>query len=160
MNPQVAPFYDICRLNGRLLLNALDGIDDGAARQRPGNRSNNMTFVALHVLDARCYLARMLGTDAHHPFESELEAIRSIDEMESFPALEDVRAAWREASTALEGALRDVAAEVLAEKAPAEFPVEDRTVLGGIAFLMQHESFHIGQLALLRRQVGLGSMSY
>ncbi len=160
MHPQIAPLCEIATLNSRLFLNALEEVTDEQARQRPAGVANSMVFVALHLLDARCYLARMLGAEASHPYEKELEAVQSIDEMQEFPALEDVRAAWREASSSLDRALRELTAERLIEKAPAEFPVEDRSTLGGVAFLLQHESFHIGQLALLRRQVGLGSMGY
>jgi len=40
------------------------------------------------------------------------------------------------------------------------FPVADPTRLGTLAFLAQHDTYHIGQLALLRRFVGLKAMSY
>jgi uncharacterized damage-inducible protein DinB len=39
-------------------------------------------------------------------------------------------------------------------------PGADGTVLGALAFLAQHESYHVGQVALLRRQLGLPAMSY
>ena len=38
--------------------------------------------------------------------------------------------------------------------------VDDESVLGVIAFLLGHESFHIGQLAILRKYYGLDSMGY
>jgi len=39
-------------------------------------------------------------------------------------------------------------------------PIEDGSTLGAIAFMLQHESYHIGQLSLLRRLLGLEAMSY
>jgi hypothetical protein len=38
--------------------------------------------------------------------------------------------------------------------------VGDRTLLGALAFLAQHESYHVGQLALLRKYAGLPAMRY
>jgi len=32
--------------------------------------------------------------------------------------------------------------------------------MGGIAFAVQHESYHLGQIALLRRALGHPPMSY
>ena len=160
MNPQVAPLFEILRLNTRLYLNVLDGVDDDAAQVRPCASANSLLFIALHVLDGRCFAARMLGADATHPYQEELDAVQSIEEMERFPELDGVRAAWREASEILEERLPELTAAELAEKAPTEFPVGDGTVLGGAAFLGQHESYHIGQLAYVRRCLGLEGMSY
>ena len=39
------------------------------------------------------------------------------------------------------------------------FPFEDTTLLGGIGFLLHHEAYHIGQLALLRRIHRMSAMS-
>lgn len=36
----------------------------------------------------------------------------------------------------------------------------DSTRLGLIAFLAQHDSYHLGQIAFLRRQFGKAAMSY
>lgn len=160
MHPQVAPLFEILTLNTRLFQNSLDGVDDAAAERRPGNGTNNAAFIAVHILDARAYLARMVGVDYHHPFEAELEQVTSIDEMGEFPRLEMVLAEWQELSDLLVARVAELAEDELRSEAPAEFPVTDRSKLGGLAFLLQHESFHVGQLAFLRRYLGFGPMSY
>jgi uncharacterized damage-inducible protein DinB len=40
------------------------------------------------------------------------------------------------------------------------FPLGDTTQLGMIAFLVQHDSYHLGQVAFLRRQPGRPAMGY
>jgi uncharacterized damage-inducible protein DinB len=40
------------------------------------------------------------------------------------------------------------------------FPIEGDTLLSVLAFFAQHDSYHVGQLALLRRQFGLAPMAY
>jgi hypothetical protein len=40
------------------------------------------------------------------------------------------------------------------------FPLGDSTELGLMAFLVQHDSYHIGQLGFLRRQLGKPAMAY
>lgn len=37
-------------------------------------------------------------------------------------------------------------------------PVEDKTIMGGFAFLISHESYHVGQLGLLRKELGLSTI--
>jgi len=86
--------------------------------------------------------------------------IAPLYEMKSFPPVDAVDAAWRQVSDLLLQRFPALSAAALGEESTQEFPVEDRTVMGGIAFLLLHESFHIGQLAYLRRCVGLAPMSY
>ncbi|MGD8698503.1 MAG: DinB family protein [Gemmatimonadales bacterium] len=160
MNEQVAPLWEILALNTRLFRNSLADVDDEAAQSRPGSGTNNMTFIAVHLLDARAWLARYLGLEYHHPFEAELASVSSVDEVERFPPLESIITAWDEVSARLGEHLRSVADEDIGRESELEFPVGDRSVLGGMAFLLQHESFHIGQLALLRRILGFSPMSY
>jgi hypothetical protein len=48
----------------------------------------------------------------------------------------------------------------LSARAPHQFPVADESVLGMIALMVQHDSYHVGQLALLRKHYGLAAMRY
>lgn len=159
MNTRIAALLEILELNTRLFLNALDGIDEKRARERPAG-GNNMAFVACHLLDARCYLAWMVGIEYEMPYASLLEDARSVDDLEEYPPLDGIREAWRVVSSLLTERLPGMKDSELARIPGQQFPVHDRTLLGGIAFLLQHDSFHIGQLAQLRSQLGLGPMAY
>jgi uncharacterized damage-inducible protein DinB len=159
MDAQVTALNEMLRLGTRLFVNSFEGVDDEIARVQPTDSTNNMAFVGLHVLDARAYLARFIGLDYHHPFTGPDE-VKSIDDMSDYPAVEDILDAWREVSELLEEKLPMLSNEELARESSQQFPVEDRSVLGGLAFLLTHESFHIGQLAFLRKYLGLSSMSY
>ena len=159
MNAQVEPLNEMLKLSTRLFINSFEGVEDEAARVRPTGDTNNMAFIALHVLDARAYLARFLGLDYEHSFTG-LEEVKTIDDMTDYPAVEDMLSSWREVSDLLEKRLPTLRGEEIAKESPQKFPVEDSSVLGGIAFLVLHESFHIGQLAFLRKYLGLSSMKY
>ena len=63
-------------------------------------------------------------------------------------------------STAIKGTVDAASAEELETAVDARFPGVDRTRLGALTFLVQHDSYHIGQLALLRKPAGLPAMSY
>lgn len=160
MDKRIVPLQEILSLNTRLFHNTLSGVDDASAQTRPGPGANHMTFIAVHVLDARAWMARYLGLDYRHPFEDELAHVTSVDDVERFPTLEAIIGAWDEVSEKLSERMVSVAERELARESEQEFPIADRSVLGGLAFLLQHESFHIGQLALIRRLLGFGPMSY
>jgi uncharacterized damage-inducible protein DinB len=160
MIPLLAPHHAVLKLNTRLYLNCLADVDDETAGRRPSGATNSLAFLALHLLDSRCYLARFIGSEAGHPFEALLEGVRGIEEMSGFPPLAEVRAAWERVSATLADRLAALTEEEVLRESPQRFPVDDRTVLGAVAFLLQHDSYHVGQMALLRKYFGLPPMSY
>jgi uncharacterized damage-inducible protein DinB len=74
--------------------------------------------------------------------------------------VDEIRSAWRAVSAHLQEALASLAGSDLAQPNAHRFPLADSTLLGLIAFLAQHDSYHLGQLAFLRRQLGKPAMSY
>lgn len=160
MHEALSPLYEIFKLNSRLLLNCLDGMLEDQARWRPGPASNSAAFLALHLVDARHLLAKLIGLELHNPFAARLEGARSIEALKDLPSLDEIRAAWKEVTGSLRERLKAMTGEELARACPEQFPLGDKTVLGAITFLLQHDSYHIGQLAFLRKQAGLEAMRY
>ncbi len=151
---------EIAALNSRLFPNCLAGLSDRQARQRIDGHTNHVAFIAAHVVDARYYLARYLGLELENPFQDLLEDVKTVDELTEVPPLGEIRAAWDRVSGALVERIETLTDEDLAAKSEQQFPVSDRTVLGGAAFLLQHESYHVGQLAFLRKHFVAEPMSY
>lgn len=163
MDARLTPLLATLRLGTRLFLNCFDGIDDKTARARPNERTNSMAFVALHLHDARHYLAKYLGVAEPNPFAPVTAAAQSIEGIEVYPSLAEQRTAWLEITATLERRFEELTADELDRPSPGdapEFPVDDQTTLGGIAFLLAHEAYHVGQLALLRRLFRLPPMSW
>lgn len=160
MHDSLRSLNEQLELNTRLFLNCLDGADDKAALDRPGAHNTHMAFVACHLLDARCFLARLVGIDFENPYKTLLAPVQSVEDLDEYPPLDGIRSGWREVSAVLSERFPALSADELSRESPQEFPVNDGSLLGGIAFLMAHEAFHIGQLAFLRKYVGLGPMRY
>ena len=160
MDPRARPIADIFRLNTRLLHNCLDGLTEEQARARPVADANSAAFIAAHVADTRFAIAAWLGADVANPLAASLADARSIDEVIELPALTEIRAAWDAASAAIEARLTTLTEAELDAPAPQRFPAGEPTLLGALAFLAQHDSYHVGQLALLRKAAGLPAMRY
>jgi hypothetical protein len=60
----------------------------------------------------------------------------------------------------MERRFAELDAPALDAELPFDLGVNDRSILGMLAFIAQHESYHIGQLSLLRKHVGLPAMRY
>jgi hypothetical protein len=162
MDPRIVPLTHILRLNTKLLRNCIDGMSDEAAALRPSPTTNNAAFIATHCGDARFYLLRLLGVELPNPLTPFLANARGIDEIARLPSLTDVRDAWTSASHALRDRLEGISSDELEREVPnaPPFPGTDKSVLALLTFLVQHESYHLGQLALLRKYAGLPAMKY
>jgi len=163
MDTRVIPLHANFQLNTRLMLNCLDDVTDEMARTRHGPEVNSIAFIALHLHDARHYLAKYLGVVEPDPFQQITEATSGIEDIDIYPSLGEMRTAWMEVSLALEQQFIHLTAKMIDRPSPADapdFPVEDSSVLGGIAFLLLHEAYHLGQMALLRKLHGLPAMSW
>jgi len=147
-------------LNTRLLLNCLDGVSEQDAVQRVADAGNNMGFIAAHLIDARHYMARLLGSEIENPVGGLLAEVSSIDEVRELPSLDALRVAWRAVSRHVLTCVSTAPEHVILGNSEHELPIEDATLLGGLAFLLHHESYHIGQMGVLRRQLGYTAMSY
>jgi uncharacterized damage-inducible protein DinB len=160
MDPRLAPLAAILRLNTRLVLNCFDGMDEEQARIRAAERTNHAAFLFAHLIDTRHFVLRMIGGNAENPVAATLDGARGIDEVRSLPSLRSLSVSWSEISAMLDERFRALDGSILDAPSPQGFPIDDATVLGALAFLVQHDSYHVGQIAMLRRVAGLPAMRY
>lgn len=142
-------------VTGAQLEKALGDIGGDAWETRLGEEpTNHAAFIALHMLDARCFLIRALGADVRHGFEALTDDARGLEDIAEYPSPAEILEAWQRVSEKLALALDAMTAEELAGASPHRFPIDDETMLGLLAFLAQHEAYHMGQLGLIRRAHG------
>lgn len=159
MHPSVAPLAAIFRLNTGLVLNCLTTLPDDLAQKRVGEKLNSIAFLVAHLTETRHYLATLLGQPLPSPFSSAFANARTIDEAGPLPPISQLAQYWDAIAAHLAVIVERIDTPLLAQTGPA-LPGSDGTVLGNLAFLAQHESYHLGQIALLRRAHGLAAMSY
>ena len=160
MESQVAPLHAILQLNTDLLLNCLDGLSDEEALRRLEGGGNTVAFLAGHLTDTRHFLANRLGHPLANPLSRYLAEASSIEGVVEWPSLAEQREWWRTVSRHLCDVVAARTAEELRRSNVHRFPLGDSTELGLIAFLVQHDSYHIGQVGFLRRQLGKPGMTY
>ena len=160
MDPRLGPLANTLRLNRRRLHNCLAGLTDDQARVRPTASTNSAAFVAAHLVDSRFYTLGLLGIKRESPLTGAKGGFNDIAQVTSYPTLAEIAKAWTSASEAMEQRLGTLTAAELDAPLDPGFPVEPKTLLGVFTFLVQHDSYHLGQLALLRKQAGLPAMTY
>ena len=160
MDPRLAPLASTLRLNHRLFHNCLAGLPDDKARVRPTESTNSAAFVAAHLVDSRVYTLDLLGVKQKSPLTGAKGGFNDIAQVSTYPTLAEIEKAWTGVSEVLDQRVRSLTAAELDAPLDPGFPVEPKTLLGVFTFLVQHDSYHLGQLALLRKQAGLPAMAY
>jgi uncharacterized damage-inducible protein DinB len=160
MDPRLEGLLRILDMNTLLFQNCLKGISEETARQKPNSESNSVAFLACHVVDARSYLAQLIGaklsTDLHDVLPTYLAVVEHHDE----PPMADVVSEWSGMSEVVRARLIDLKSEDLDAASPETLSTDDPSLFGAIAFLLHHEAYHIGQIAFARKYFGVGSMRY
>ncbi len=160
MDPRVIAPSETFRINTKLFRNCLHDMTAEQAQSRPGTLGNSAIWVAVHMTTARFELLKRLGAAVANPLPAAVTTAKSIDDVKAWPSLDDVRSAWGAAAHALRDRLAAMTAADLNAAVEVRFPVFEQTVFGVLVFLTQHETYHLGQLSLLRKQAGLPAMSY
>jgi hypothetical protein len=160
MNKSIHQSQVIFGLNERLFINALQGITEGQAKERIIGHVNPVNWIAAHTVWARYNALMFLGTPAGNPYGDLFENFKAYDSSLNYPSLEAIKDEWKKVSGLLREALSSVTEETLAADAPIKNPGGDFTNGGTIAFFAQHESYDIGQMALLKKFFTKEAMSY
>jgi uncharacterized damage-inducible protein DinB len=160
MDTRVVPLAMLYQLNTDLLINCLDGLSDDEAQTRLEAGGNSIAFLASHLADSRHFLVSRLEHPLTNPLARYLADVRSIEEIRQWPSVDEIRSAWLGVSAHLQTVLSHLSEAQLSKANIHRFPVEDTSRLGMIAFMVQHDSYHLGQVAFLRRQLGKPPMSY
>ncbi len=154
MDPVVASFAQLLRVNDRLIGKALDGLTDEEAWRRPGPDSNPVLWLAGHIAVYRCRLAALLNVGVDLPWAAQFARQTRPNPDVHAPRLPEIREAIVRASEHLATRLEQLRDAELSTAAAGTFPIPDRTLRGAIAFLTYHEAYHVGQLGYLRTWLG------
>ena len=150
----------IFNLNSRLFINALDGVTEEQAKERISDHNNPLNWLAVHTVWARYNICGLLGMPVDNPYNGLFEGFKPFDPNYKYATLAEAKAEWQKASDLLKEAMENVTEERLAAEAPFKSPAGDYTIGGTIAFLAEHESYDIGQIAFLKKYFTKEAMSY
>jgi uncharacterized damage-inducible protein DinB len=156
---QIAQANGSFRFNADLLDKSLEGVTAEEWGRCPCESSNSLTWIAGHIVWARSRTLAMMGTEWSKPWLPLFARGSKQAEAGDCPSSDEILAAWNEVKAVLDGALENASAEKLNAPGPERVPSFDGKLSGTIAFMANHESYHVGQAAYLRRWLGHGQIS-
>ncbi|HVM90123.1 MAG TPA: DinB family protein [Puia sp.] len=154
-------------LHSRLFNNVLESVQESQAAKRLGDAVNHLQWIAGHLTNTRYNYAQMLGLDKKFPYRdlyvdpaAPPPGNRAIDVFIEYPALDEILKCWNDYAPSFAEAISKLPHVQLETEMPFSTPIGDKTVLGFLGFLASHESYHIGQMSIIRKYLGLSAMSY
>jgi len=160
MSNSIYHIENIFNLNNRLFINALAGVTENQAKVRLTEHNNPLNWIAAHTVDTRYFVLMLLGKPAQTPYKGMFENFKAFDPAIEYPTFENIRKEWNTVTELLKDALKSVTEDQLNADTPVKSPIGVFTNAGTIAFLAQHESYDIGQMAFLKKFLTKEAMSY
>ncbi len=155
-DPRVAPIATIFAINDGFVLPALEGLTDEELWKTPTERNNGMLWIAGHVVQTRAMILKFLGeavdTGWGKIFDRGAPAA-TPGNLDRYPSVATITQTMRDITPRLHAKLASLDQEHLRAPARMQLP-GTKTLADELAFFALHESYHVGQLAYVRKGLG------
>lgn len=159
MSTLILPAVTQLRFNSEMLSLGLSDLSQEHAVHRLKNGAgSSIAYLAGHLTSSRYGLLKSLGAATENPFQDLYGADVGSKDGSAYPSITELRAGWDDAAEKLHSALEAVTDEEALAADEDGFPIPDQTMRGRLTFLAWHESYHIGQIGILRTETGYPSM--
>lgn len=133
-------------------IQSLEGLTDENVRSSYREDLNPVLWIAGHILNTRMVLLSILTGKNEYLAFNRLFGKGSDNKIDdSYPSFEVLKENWLHISATLSEVLDSIPEEDLISTAPFQTSIPDSTLLGLIAYMAAHESYHIGQISVLRK---------
>jgi hypothetical protein len=153
-------------LHTKLFNNVLEGIEDRKGSDRLSDYVNHLQWISGHLTNSRYHLAPLLGLIGHFPYAEVYTDLsqppphnRAIDPSVKYPSLTEIKKSWNEYAAGFADKISALNSEQLEAETPVNVPTGN-TLSDLLSFISSHESYHIGQMSIIRKSLGLPAMSY
>lgn len=148
-----APVAMIFAFNDNFVVQALDGLTQEELWRSPTRHNNPLLWVAGHVVHTRATVLGMLGEQVETGWGNLFDRGAKLGNAEQYPSGSEIVRVMREINPRLHAALAALPADQLSR--PASLPIPGiKAFCDELAFFALHDSYHIGQLAYIRKGLG------
>ncbi len=150
------------RYHDTLFKNVLTGIKPKHTHIRLNGLTNHLSWIAGNLATTRYNLRNSIGIELEQAFPEFFKGHKPIIPDVHYPSLEEIIADWDRITPVLEKRLKEITPEQLVAPSPLFIPktIGQNNLLGAIIFLIDRESYAIGQIALIRKVFGYEAMKY
>ena len=154
MNPQIKSVADLYAFNTEGIRVCLGDLsDEDAGRQWRKGEGSSILFLLGHLVSSRVGLLKRFGETEENPYAELFGGSASAQDASAYPALSELASAWDDVAARLETTLANLTEDQILASAEG-FPIPDATARGALMFMAWHESYHFGQIGLMRTEMG------
>jgi uncharacterized damage-inducible protein DinB len=148
-------------INDGFVLQALEGLTHEELWKAPTDRNNALLWIAGHVVQTRAMILQLLGepvdTGWGKVFDRGAAAATAAD-ASRYPSRDEIARVMRDITPRLHAKLASLDDAYLAGPARIQVP-GTKTVADELAFFALHDSYHVGQLAYVRKGLGYSGLA-
>ena len=142
------------RINETLISRAMDGLTDDQLWQRPTDQNNPMLWLVGHLVRSRARLLTALGDTFDTGWGDAFARGSAVEDRATYVSRGDIAEMMNAVNRRLYPKLESLRDEDIVQPASGPVPLI-KTVADLATFLTMHESYHVGQLAYIRKLLGL-----
>ena len=157
MVPAIQPTVQLFEVSQHLFRRALKDLEPESLKRHPEG-SNPMIWLAAHVTHARIGLSKITGGERQLLWRELFGRHSQSSDEGDYPDLSEIQKVFAEVTDELAERFGSLTEEELAKPSGYDAPIEDKSVAGTITFFAYHESYHIGQMAYVRKWLGRGGI--
>jgi uncharacterized protein YndB with AHSA1/START domain len=155
----LAPVALIFKLNTGLVRSSLDGVTTADLMRRPMPASNPLIWIVGHIVATREAMLGLLGDPLDTGWGDLFSRGTALAEAARYPSRDDIERVQRQVVDRLKTAFASLTDAELERPAVGHSVPGAHTVLEQLAFLAFHESYHVGQLAYIRKAFGYSAVA-
>jgi len=149
-----APWGRMFRLNEYFFHQALEGLSEDELWLQPAKKANPMLWIAGHMTDTRTVVLQVLGEAFELPWEDQFKRFGKLGQPGEYAEISLIRSTMTAVSLRLISLLAAMDDEQLYQPATGVGVAKAKTRMDEIAQLAWHDSYHLGQMAYLRKALG------
>jgi uncharacterized damage-inducible protein DinB len=155
MNPRIAAFADLYKLDTKLVKKALEGVSDADLHKRINNSGTSLHWIFGHIVASRDYVGKVIDAKTEFKYNELFGGNgQELKDPSAYPPIEEISKAFDSVSRKLIKRLGALKEKDINKKGKDKWPQGGNTALDGIAFMAWHEGWHLGQMGYLRKRLG------
>ncbi|RMH17172.1 MAG: DinB family protein [Gemmatimonadetes bacterium] len=161
MSHALAHVRDIFSFNSTLVRLGIEDLsNEDAVRRVRGGEGSSISFLVGHMASSRYGILKELGVTDENPFLELWGEQQGARDGADYPGIEDLARRWDALADLFDRTLAELGEDRLQGDTNLSVPNPRGTLLGALYFFLWHESYHVGQLGLLRTEWGYQPLQF
>lgn len=154
-HPAIKPVAFIFASNDGLAERSFQGVAEADLWKRPTPQTNGMLWIFAHMVATRANVLKLLGDNFDTGWGETFGRGAALQDTSGYPTREKIDEVSREVNRRLYTALGRLTDADVSKPASRAFTNAVQTLGDQVAFLAMHDTYHVGQLAYVRKALGL-----